>query len=45
MKSAARRLDRDCVKKRDLDLSTEVLWVSLGQRAAVVRAVKFGGQK
>ena len=30
---------------RGLDLSKEVLWVSVGQRAVVPRAVKVGGQK
>ena len=34
IKSAARVLDRDCVNKRGLDLSKEVLWVSVGQKAA-----------
>ena len=33
-------------KARLLDLSTkEVLWVFVGQRAAVLQAVKVGGQK
>ena len=45
IKSAARVLNRDCVNKGGLDLSKEVLWVSVGQRAADLRAVKFGGQK
>ena len=45
VKSAARLLDRNCVNKRGLDLSKEVLWVSVGQRAAEIRAVKIGGQK
>ena len=45
IKSAARLLDIDCVNKGGLDLSKEVLWVSVGQRAAVLRAVKVGGQK
>ena len=45
IKSAARLLNKDCVNKRGLDLSKEVLWVSLDQRAAVLRAVKVGGQK
>ena len=45
IKSAARLLDIDCVNKRGLDLSKEVLWVSVGQRAAELRAVKVGGQK
>ena len=45
IKSAVRLLNIDCVNKRGLDLSKEVLWVSVGQRAAVLRAVKVGGQK
>ena len=45
IKSAARLLDRDCVNKGGLDLSKEVLWASVGQRAAVLQAVKVGGQK
>ena len=45
VKSAARLLDRDYVNKRGLDLSKKVLWVSVGQRAADLRAVKVGGQK
>ena len=45
IKSAARLLDKDCVNKGGLDLSKEVLWVSVDQRAAVLRAVKVGGQK
>ena len=45
IKSADRVLDRDCVNKRGLDLSKEVLWVSVGQRAADLQAVKVGGQK
>ena len=44
LKSVARLLNRVRVKKR-LDLSKEVLWVSVGQRAAEIRAVKVGGQK
>ena len=44
-KSAARLLDRDCINKGGLDLSKEVLWVSVGQRAAELRAVKVGGHK
>ena len=31
--------------KKDLDLSKDVLWVSVGQRAAEIRAVKVGGQR
>ena len=45
VKSAARLLDRDCVNKGGLDLSKEVLWVSLGQRASEIQAIKVGGQK
>ena len=45
VKSAARFLNKDWVNIRGLDLSKEVLWVSVGQRAAVLRAVKVGGQK
>ena len=33
IKSAARLLDIDCVNKGGLDLSKEVLWVSVGQSA------------
>ena len=44
-KSAARILDRDCINRRGLDLSKEVLWVSVYQRAADLPAVKVGGQK
>ena len=44
-KSLATLLERVYVNKRGLDLSKEVLWVSVGQRAAVLRAVKVGGQK
>ena len=38
-------MDIDCVNKWGLDLSKEGLWVSVGQRAAVLQAVKVGGQK
>ena len=44
-KSAARLLNRDCVNRRGLDLSKEVLWVSVCQRAAKLPAGKFGGLK
>ena len=44
-KSAARLLDRDWVNKGGLDLSKEVLWVSVGQRVADLRAVKVGGHQ
>ena len=45
IKSTARILNRNCVNKRGLDLSKNVLWVSVGQGAADLRAVKVGGQK
>ena len=45
IKSAGRVLNRDYVNKGGLDLSKEVLWVSVGQRAADLQAVKVGGQK
>ena len=45
IKSAARVLNRNCVNKGGLDLSKNVLWVSVGQRAADLRAVKVGGQQ
>ena len=45
IKSAARVLNRNCVNKRGLDLSKNVLWVSVGQMAADLRAFKVGGQK
>ena len=45
IKSAARILNRNCVNKGGLDLSKNVLWVSVGQRAADLRAVKVGGQQ
>ena len=45
IKSAGRLLDRVWVNKGGLDLSKEVLWVSVGQRAAELPAIKVGGQK
>ena len=45
IKSAARVLNRNCVNKGGLDLSKNVLWVSVGQGAADLRAVKVGGQE
>ena len=45
IKSAARLLNIECVNKGGLDLFKEVLWVSVDQRAAVLRAVKVGGKK
>ena len=43
VKSAARLLNRVWVNKGGLDLFKEVLWVSVGQRAAELQAVKVGG--
>ena len=43
VKSAARLLNGNCFNKRGLDLSKEVLWVSVGQRAPELQAVKVGG--
>ena len=45
IKSAARLLDIDCVNKGGLDLSKEVLWVSVDQRVADLQAIKVGGQQ
>ena len=45
IKSATRLLDIYSVNNRGLDLSKEVLWVSVGQRAAELLAIKVGGQK
>ena len=45
LESAARLLDRHYVNKRGLDLSKEVLWVSVVQRAAELWAVKVRGKK
>ena len=45
VKSATRLLTRYCVNKRGLELSEEILWVSVGQRAADLPAVKVGGEK
>ena len=45
IKSAARLLDIVWVNKGGLDLSKEVLWVSVGQRAPELQAVKLGGQQ
>ena len=42
-KSPTRLLNRDYFNKEGLDLSKEILWVSVGQRAADLRAVKVGG--
>ena len=45
IKSATRVLNRKFVNKGGLDLSKNVLWVSVGQKAADLRAVKVGGLK
>ena len=45
LKSAARLLNRECASKGGLDLSKEVLWVSVSQRVAELQAVKVGGWK
>ena len=37
IKCAARLLDRNFVNKRGLDLSKEVVWVSVGQRSPELR--------
>ena len=45
IKSAARLLDQDCVNRKGLDLTKEVLWVTRDQRAAELPAVQVVGQK
>ena len=45
IKSAARVLNTDCVNKRGLDVSKNILWVFVNQGAADLWAVKVGGQK
>ena len=45
LKSTARLLNRKCVNRGGLDLSKEILWVSVGQKAADLQAVKVGGQQ
>ena len=45
LKNAVRLFDRLYVNRRGLNLSNEVMWVSEGQRAAELLAVKVGGQK
>ena len=45
VKSAARLLNRNYVNRRGLDLSKKVLWISVGQWAAELPAIKFGGLK
>ena len=45
IKSAAMVLNREFVNKGGLDLSKNVLWVSVGQGTADLRAIKVEGQK
>ena len=45
LKSAARLLNRDFVNRKGVDLSKEVLWVSVGQSAAGIPAIKVRGLK
>ena len=45
IKSAARVSNRHCVNKEGLGLFKNVLWVSVRQGAADLRAVKVGGLK
>ena len=45
IKSASRLLNRAWVNKGGLDLLKEVLWVSVGQLASKLQAVKVGGLK
>ena len=45
IKSAVRVLNRSCVNKRGLDLSKNVLWISVGEGAADLRAIKVVGLK
>ena len=44
-KSATRLFNRDCVNRKGLYLFKEVQWVSVGQRAAELPSIKFGGLK
>ena len=45
LKIAVSLLNRNYVNRGGLDLSKDVLWVSVGQRAAKLHAVKVGGLK
>ena len=45
LKSTARLLDRTNFNRRGLDLSNEILWISVVQRAAELPAVKVGGKE
>ena len=42
-KSASKVLNKTYFNKKGLDLSKEVLWVSQGQLASKLQAVKVGG--
>ena len=44
-KNAVSLLKRVCVNRGGLDLSKEVLWVSVGQRAAKIQTFKLGDLK
>ena len=44
-KNAASLLNRVCVNRQSLDLSKEVLWVSVGQRTEKLQAVNVGNLK
>ena len=44
-KSAARTLDRDCINRRGLDLSKEVLWVSVYLRQQIYQLSKLEVKK
>jgi len=41
--TVARLLKIDYVNREGLDISLEVLWVSVGQRAVELLAIKVGG--
>ena len=45
IESADRVLNRNYVNKGGLDLSKNILWVSVDQGAADLQAVKVGGKK
>ena len=45
LECANRLLNRICVNKGGLDLSTDALWVSVGQRVAEIPAIKVEGLK
>ena len=45
LKCISRLLDRNFVNKEDLDLSKEVLWVSVGQKITELPAIKVRGLK